>query len=232
MARSPLLRNRFLLLILAAAPMCVGACSSGPKPPPPIAPGATMGTPYVLKVGDYLDIRFYKTPELNIEVPVRSDGKISLELVGDVQAAGLQPDELSRVLMERYSGELTNPRVAVIVRSFGGQVFVSGEVAKPTAIPFSTGLTALQAISGAGGFATTAQKSNVLLMRESGGHYTGHRLELTRALSGDDPSADVPLQPTDIVFVPRSKIANVNLFVEQWIRNNLPVQPGIAATGF
>jgi protein involved in polysaccharide export with SLBB domain len=191
-----------------------------------------MGAPYVLKVGDSLDIRFYKTPELNIEVPVRSDGKISLELVGDVQAAGLQPDELSRVLTDHYSSELSNPRVTVIVRSFGGQVFVAGEVSKPTAVPFSSGLTALQAISVAGGFATTAQKSNVLLMREVGGKYAGHRLELTQALSGKDPSEDVPLQPTDIIFVPRSKIANVNLFVEQWIRNNLPVQPGIAAGGF
>src|SRR5262245_12114543 len=85
--------------------------------------------PYRIRVGDALDVRFYKTPELNVEkVPVRNDGKISLDLVGDVQAAGLGTDQLSENLRGAYSRELEDPRIAVIVREFGGQVFGGGEV--------------------------------------------------------------------------------------------------------
>jgi polysaccharide biosynthesis/export protein len=186
----------------------------------------------VLKVGDYLDIRFYKTPELNVEVPIRSDGKISLEPIGEVQAAGLTPEELSHGLTKRYAKELTNPRVTVIVRGFGGQVFVGGEVKTPSAIPFTTGLTALQAINGAGGFLTSAERDSVVLIRKEGDHYQGHRLMLGKVISGEDMSSDVSLQPTDIVQVPRSRVSNMNLFVELYIRNNLPIQPGLGFGAF
>ena len=75
-----------------------------------------------------------------------------MDLIGDIEAAGLRTDELSDHLIRAYSKELEEPRVAVIVRSFGGQVFVGGEVNRPAALSFSHGLTALQAIQGAGGF--------------------------------------------------------------------------------
>src|SRR5205807_7562342 len=97
----------------------LASCASSPRPSPP-PPAREPGAPYLIKAGDYLDIRFYKTPELNVEVFVRPDGKISLEIVGDVQAAGLQPRELAGALTERYAGELARPRVSVIVRAFGG----------------------------------------------------------------------------------------------------------------
>jgi polysaccharide biosynthesis/export protein len=142
--------------------LCVGmlaslACTKRyPLPPPPQA-GAPGGE--VLKAGDVLDVRFYRTPELNVELPIRGDGKISLEPVGDVQAAGLAPDELARTLTERYATELTDPRVTVIVRSHGGQVFVGGEVGTPSVIPLTSGMTALQAIHGAGGFMDKAARN-------------------------------------------------------------------------
>jgi polysaccharide biosynthesis/export protein len=214
--------------------LAVAGCHGPDLPPlppantqPSIAPG-----PYVLKVGDLLDIRFYKTPELNAEVPVRSDGKISLELVGDVQAAGLEPDALSKRLGEMYAHELTNPRVTVIVRSFGGAVFVGGEVTRPSAQAFAYGMTALQAINGAGGFATTAKVSNVILIRREEGQFKGHLLALDRAISGEDPTRDIPLEPGDILHVPRTAIADANLFVEKYIRNMLPIQPGLSIPVF
>ncbi len=185
-----------------------------------------------MKVGDSLDIRFYKTPELNVEVPVRSDGKISLELLGDVQAAGLEPAELSRILTERYSRELEKPKVTVIVRGFGGQIFVGGEVKTPSAVAFAHGMTALQAIDGAGGFLNTARRDNVVLIRHETTGWAGYRLVLKQAQTGEDFSVDVPLQPSDIIHVPRSRIANMNLFVEQYIRNNLPIQPGLGFGAF
>jgi protein involved in polysaccharide export with SLBB domain len=188
--------------------------------------------PYRIKVGDYLGVRFYKTPELNVEVPVRSDGKISLEILGDVDAAGLEPTELSRLLSERYASELTNPRVTVIVLAFGGQIFVGGEVKNPSAVPFATGMTVLQAIDGAGGFLDTAKPDSVVLIRHADGAYQAHELNLKKALSGKDLSVNVALQPSDIVHVPRSRIANMNLLVDQYIRRNLPINPSVGAAAF
>ena len=180
-------------------------------------------TPYLIKVGDTLDIRFYKTPELNLEVPVRSDGKISLELVGDTQAAGLEPEQLAGKLRERYASELTDPRVSVIVRQFGGGVWIGGEVKNPSRVPYLSGMTALAAIHEAGGFLDTARTSNVVLIRLEGGKYHGYLLPLDKVQSGEDLSIDAALQPSDIIHVPRSGIANVDLFVEQYIRKVLPI---------
>jgi protein involved in polysaccharide export with SLBB domain len=182
--------------------------------------------PYRIRVGDQLDVRFYKTPELNLEKePVRNDGKISLDLVGDVQAAGLGPDQLAESLRQAYSRELEDPRIAVIVREFGGQVFVGGEVGKPAALKYVEGMTALQAIQSVGGFNDKASYENVILMRRTTEKYEGYRLFLKQALNGDDFIQDVALQPNDVVFVPKSRIANVNLLVEQYITKNIPTIP-------
>jgi protein involved in polysaccharide export with SLBB domain len=216
-SRSPWWRPLLYVAVLA----CVACASHVPSAAPP-PPSQQVG--YALKPGDYLDIRFYKTPELNVEVPVRGDGKVSVEPFGDVQAAGLTPTELASDLTTRYTKELTNPRVTVIVRGFGGQVFVGGEVKNPAAVTLTNGMTALQAIDAAGGFVNTAERSTVVLIRRVNGQYKGHLLPLDQALSGEDTSVDVALQPGDIVDVPKSRIANADLFVEQYIRNLLPVQ--------
>jgi polysaccharide export outer membrane protein len=182
--------------------------------------------PYRIRIGDSLDVRFYKTPELNVEkVPVRNDGKISLDLVGEVQAAGLGTDELAANLRQDYSKELEDPRIAVIVREFGGQVFVGGEVGKPAAVKFAEGMTALQAIQSVGGFNDKASLENVILIRRTSERYEGYRLFLKQPLTGEDYTQDVALQPNDVVFVPRSRIANVNLLVEQYITKNIPTIP-------
>jgi polysaccharide export outer membrane protein len=182
--------------------------------------------PYRIRVGDELDVRFYKTPELNVEkVPVRNDGKISLDLVGEVQAAGLGTDELAANLRSAYSKELEDPRIAVIVREFGGQVFVGGEVGKPASLKFAEGMTALQAIQSVGGFNDKASLQNVILIRRTTERYEGYRLFLKEALEGGDFNQDVALKPNDVVFVPKSRIANVNLLVEQYVTKNIPTIP-------
>src|SRR5258705_6671938 len=208
--------------------LLLASCASPPRPTPPPPPAREVSAPYVIKAGDTLDIRFYKTPELNLlKVPVRPDGKISLDLVGDVQAAGLQPRELAGALTELYAGELEHPRISVIVRAFGGQIYVQGEVKTPSAAPFAQGITALQAISLAGGFSDTAQPNSVILIRLEDGVYHGYRLELNAALSGKDLAQDVLLRPGDILHVPRSMIADADLFVDQYFRKLLPGTPPI-----
>jgi polysaccharide export outer membrane protein len=106
-------------------------------------------------------------------------------------------------------------------------------VKTPSAVPFTTGLTAIQALQSAGWFLVSGRRDHVVLIRRGPDGYQGYRLELTKALSGDDLSADPQLQPTDILYVPRSRIANLGLFVQQYIRDLLPIDPtGIAVGGF
>jgi protein involved in polysaccharide export with SLBB domain len=217
-----------LLIPLLLAGSLLGCAHRTPEARPPLANPVDRDAPYRIKIGDTLDVRFYKTPELNVEVPVRSDGMISLELVSDVRAAGLTPTDLAAELTKRYETELTEPRVTVIVRSFGGQVFVQGDgITRAGAIPFADGLTTLQAIAGAGGMNTMARRSNVVLIRREGTEWKGYTLDLRLPLQGDDFTQDVRLQVDDIVYVPRKRISNVNLFVQQYIRDNFPVQPVI-----
>jgi protein involved in polysaccharide export with SLBB domain len=208
----------------------VGCAHRTPENHPPLAKPVDPDARYLIKIGDTLDIRFYKTPELNVEVPVRSDGMVSLELLGDVPAAGLAPRELAANLTERYSQELTDPRVTVILRGFGGSVYVTGDgVAKSAAIPYGDGLTAFQAIAAAGGMNDMARRSDVVLIRREGTEWKGYTLDLRTPVTGEDFVQDVRLQATDIVYVPRKRISNMNLFVRQWIRDNLPVQPVVPA---
>jgi protein involved in polysaccharide export with SLBB domain len=228
----PVKSGVILVLGVAMAAMLGGCAMRTPTEPPPRLTADAPAMPYVLKVGDNLDIRFYKTPELNVEVPVRSDGKVSLELLGDVPAAGLTPDELSSDLMKRYAKELTDPRVTVIVRAFGGQITVSGEVKYPKAVLYANGMTALQAIGEAGGFAETARLTNVVLIRHDGREYKGYLINAQTAMTGEDLAGDVPLRPSDIIVVPRSRVANANLFVKQYIRDMLPVDPTAALVAF
>ena len=219
-------RITFFLVVASLA----GCAHRTPEAHPPLANPVDRDAPYRIKIGDTLDIRFYKTPELNVEVPVRSDGMISLELVNDVRAAGLAPTELADELTRRYAAELTDPRVTVIVRGFGGQVFVQGDgIARPAAVPFGDGLTALQAIAAAGGMNELARRSNVVLIRRESGTWKGYTMDLRKPLEGEDFAQDVQLQRDDIVYVPRKRISNVNLFVEQYIQNNIPVPPIVPA---
>lgn len=216
-------------LLLGGVALLSGGCAF--KAPPGRASAAMTALvvdrqPYHIRVGDLLDVRFYKTPELNLDrVPVRNDGKISLDLVGEVQAAGLGTEQLAADLAQAYAKELEDPRIAVIVRDFGGQVFVGGEVGQPASVKYAEGMTALQAIQTAGGFNDKASYENVILMRRTSERYEGYRLFLKQALSGDDYTQDVALQPNDVVFVPKSRVANLNLTVEQYITKNIPAIP-------
>ncbi len=227
LGRRPVVQAGTALLAVAAA--LVAGCAF-PSPSGRASANMTAlgveNQPYHVRVGDKLSVRFYKTPELNIEdEPVRADGKISLDLIGDIEAAGVGTDELADRLVQAYSKELEEPRIAVIVRSFGGQVFVGGEVNKPTTLSFTDGLTALQAIQSAGGFNVEASLENVVLVRRAGDHYEGYRLFLKQALSGSDYTQDVALQPNDLVYVPKSRIANMNQIVNQYITKMLPQIP-------
>jgi protein involved in polysaccharide export with SLBB domain len=215
-----------LVVIAGCTGKRAGDVSPGSALYPPLAENPRPAPePYILQVGDELAIKFYTNPELNEDVKIRPDGKISLQLIDDVQAAGLSPTGLDAELTKRYTGELADPQISVIVREPGGhRMYVDGEVAKPGLVEVLGDMTLYQAIQSAGGLLKTAHRKQVILIRKGpDGKPIGRAIDVRPIQMGWDPSVDVPVRPLDIVFVPRSKIATVNLFVEQYIRDALPI---------
>ena len=220
--------------VLACVTLAACAGTRSPAPPPALTLAAAPPVePYRLQVGDQLAVRFYFNPELNETLVVRPDGMISLQLIGDVEAGGHTPEALAAAITQRYTGELANPKVTVIVQQFGSRVYVGGEVGKQGVVPLSGGLTLFQAIQEAGGFLTTAHLKQVILIRKGpDAHPVGYAIDVRPIANGERPDQDVFLQPYDVVFVPMSKIANIDLFVKQYIRDLLPVVPGFAVAPF
>jgi protein involved in polysaccharide export with SLBB domain len=182
---------------------------------------------YRIQPGDQLDVAFYLNSEFNDEVVVRPDGKISLRLVGSIPAAGLTPDQLAKEVDTAYSSELRDPGASIHVKSMPSrEVFVAGRVTKPGAFPLEPGMTALEAISDAGGYLDDASDTSVVLIRRDVcGTPHGTKLDLDAAASKDGSDESVALLPRDMLVVPRSKIGNVDLFVQQYIKNLIPIQP-------
>jgi protein involved in polysaccharide export with SLBB domain len=151
---------------------------------------------------------------------------ISLQLVDDVVAAGRTPAELDADLTKRYTGELADPQVSVIVRkAAANHIYVDGQVGKPGEVILVAGMTLYEALQAAGGILEGAHRKQIILIRKGpDGHPVGHSIDIRPIQSGLDPSVDVPVRPYDIVYVPRSKIAEVDLFVKQYIRDALPIQ--------
>lgn len=185
----------------------------------------TLSGPYQIQVSDQLYIGFFNTPQLDQTRTVGPDGDIFLPLVGRVRAVGRTVDDITEELTARYSHELVEPQITVSIREYAGmKVYVGGEVLSPGMRPYRGGLTVVQAIMDAGGFKTTASLSDVILIRKGPeGEPVGSKINVKDILHKAKFGKDVPLGPSDIIFVPRSKVANVNLFVEQIIRNNIPI---------
>jgi polysaccharide biosynthesis/export protein len=184
---------------------------------------------YRIQPGDQLDIKLFYNPELNEQLTVRSDGRITMQLVNDVVAAGLTPAELTAVLTKAYAVELTTPKVAVIVRtSIADKVYVDGEVNRAGLINLTGPTTVLQSIAQAGGMKESAKTEEVIVLRRADDRkMTVIQVNLEEALQGANASQDIILKPNDIVYVPKSKISNVNTWIDLYLRKNVPLPIGI-----
>ncbi len=178
---------------------------------------------YYLQPGDQIDVKFFYDPELNETVTIRPDGKISLQLVEEIEAAGLTPAELDKIITERYGEELERPEVAVIVRTFGGQkVYVGGEVKSPRTLTLTGDLTVMQSIIDAGGLTKSAKKTEIIVVRRGSDYKpVPYKINLEKLLAGQEK--DIRLQPFDIVYVPKSTISNVNEWIDKYIRLMIPI---------
>jgi len=168
------------------------------------ASGETEKNPvYIIGPEDVLDITVWKEPDVSRVVPVRPDGRISLPLIHDVQAAGLSPEQLAATLTERFHKYLNDPKVTVIVTAINSQrVFVVGEVLRAGAFPLIPGMTVLQALSSAGGFTTFANVKKIHVLRTRDGKQMELDFNYRDVLRGDNSEQNITLEPGDTVVVP------------------------------
>ena len=219
------MKSVFFGLVL---PILFLGCGTIPEGDPPPPPDPSLPPRVTLAAGDKVDLKFFYAPELNeTDLLVRPDGKISLQLVGDVQVDGKTPEELAAELRRRYTPYLKHPEVTVIPKELvARRVYVGGEVKTPGLIPMPGRMTALEAILQAGGFdMDKALPDNVIVIRTEGEKRKTYLLNMEVAMAGGSPPPFY-LQPYDIVYVPRTRIANVDRWVDQYINKLIP-NPGV-----
>jgi polysaccharide export outer membrane protein len=204
------LRTPALVLALALA-----GCGGLQAPPATAEP-----PPFELRLGpgDRLHVSVWGEDKLTRDLDVGPDGSIAFPLIGDVQVAGLTLDELRIELAQRIKALVVDPVVSVtLLESHSSMVHVLGEVARPGAVSYVRGATALGAIQAAGGYhAATADLEDVRVIRDRMGQRTAYALDLEEVLSGDAP--DAWLIPGDVVYVPPRLLTRWN----RWWRQAFP----------
>jgi polysaccharide biosynthesis/export protein len=209
--------RRFALAIaiaLLAFAVPAGAQSNAPAKPESQAPSAATSAPaskaatedpnYVIGPQDVLDINVWKEAELTRSVPVRPDGKISLPLLNDVQAAGLTPTKLAEEITTSLKKFVTDPQVTVIVTVINSQrVYILGEVNRAGAYPLLPGMTVLQALSSSGGFSQFANSKKIYVLRTTdNGKSDKYPFNYKDVIAGRHPEENIVLKAGDTVVVP------------------------------
>jgi polysaccharide export outer membrane protein len=166
------------------------------------APEKTHTEVVTLREGDVLRITFPGSANLDSVQPIRRDGKITLQLVGDVDAAGITPDELQQKLVKLYASQITSKEITVVLQSSAFPVFVTGSVIHPGKVLSDHPITALEAVMEAGGpVYATANLKAVKVSRNSHGVMENYTLNLKAILEGKE-TKPFYLKPGDIVYVP------------------------------
>jgi polysaccharide export outer membrane protein len=169
----------------------------------PQAEAIASSDQYVIGPEDLLYINVWREEALTRAVPVRADGKISLPLVDEVQAAGLTPLQLKQSLTEKLKNFIDNPNVSVVVTEANSfKVYVTGEVRTPGVYRLRSETTLLQIIPMAGGFTEWANQKKILIVRKEGGKERRITANYKKILEGEDLGSNVVLKPGDTIIVP------------------------------
>jgi polysaccharide export outer membrane protein len=164
---------------------------------------ATDDPNYIIGPQDELLVSVWKEPEISRSVPVRPDGKISLALLNDVQATGLTPMQLGSAITEKLKNFISEPQVTVIVLTINSQrIFIVGEVARAGIYTLAPNMTALEAISTAGGFSPFAKRTKVFILRKENGTVATIPFNYKQAVRSHRPELDIVLKPGDRIVVP------------------------------
>jgi len=158
---------------------------------------------YILGSEDVIEVMVFKEEELSKTIVIRPDGKISLPLVGDTRAAGLEVEELREDITEKLKEFVDNPNVSVIVLQANSmKIFVQGEVAQPGVYQLGSDTTLLHAISLAGGFNEWAKKKKIIVMREAGGKTLRITVDYEKIIADKKMNQNIVLERGDTIIVP------------------------------
>jgi len=170
--------------------------TAAPKP-------ATQDPNYIIGPQDILDINVWREQELTRAVPVRPDGKISLPLLNDVQAAGLTPMQLSQRITEGLKKFVADPQVTVLVAHINSQrIYILGEVNQAGAFALLPGMTVLEALSSGGGFTMFAHVKKIYILRKTNGTQEKLMFNYKEVIHGRAPEQNIQLKAGDTIVVP------------------------------
>ncbi len=178
---------------------------NGAKPPAGVNIPAGVPTPpdYLIGPEDVLTVVFWRDKDMSSDVSVRPDGKISLPLLNDVQAAGLTPDQLRLQLTEAAAKFLEEPTVTIVVKEINSRrVFLTGNVAKPGAYAIAAPTTVLQLIATAGGLLEYAKSKDIRIMRTENGKSVSFKFNYKDVAQGKKLEQNILLKPGDTIIVP------------------------------
>ena len=165
--------------------------------------GAALPVGYVIGPEDVLTVVFWRDKEMSADVVVRPDGKISLPLVNDVQAAGLTPEQLRQQLDKAASKFVAEPNAAVVVKTINSRkVYITGNVAKPSTYPLADGMTVLQLIAVGGGLLEFADSKNIVVVRKEDGRDVFFKFNYKDVSRQKKLDQNIVLKPGDTVIVP------------------------------
>jgi polysaccharide biosynthesis/export protein len=169
----------------------------------PTAVGVTLPDGYVIGPEDILFIVFWRDKDMSADVMVRSDGKISLPLLNDIEAAGSTPEQLRQRLTEAASKYIDEPNATVVVKEIRSRnVFITGSVAKPSTYPLIRPMNVLQLIALAGGLLEYADSKHITVVRTDGGQTKYHRFNYNEVVKQKNVQQNIALKPGDTVVVP------------------------------
>jgi polysaccharide export outer membrane protein len=192
-----------------AAPAAVAAPAVTAAPAVPGAvPLPSVDASYIIGPGDVLQVFVWRQPELSVSVPVRPDGKVSTPLVEDLVAVGKTSSELAREIERVLSEYVRSPQVNVIVSqpiSIYSQVRIIGQVAKPQALPYREGITALDAVLAVGGLAPFAAGNRAKIVRAENGKQREIKIKLDDLVNKGDMRQNFALKPGDVLVIPESR---------------------------
>lgn len=197
--------------IASVAPLIVAlmltACGTTGGYPPAPSVATTADHKYVIGSGDQLNIVVWRNPELSTTVPVRPDGKITVPLVEDMQAAGKDPTALARDLEKSLAQYIRDPVVSVVTTNFVGpyseQIRVVGQAGKPQVLPFRQSMTLLDVMIAVGGLTEFADGNAATIMRSTEANKI-YSVRLRDLMRRGDVTANVPMKPGDVLIIPQS----------------------------
>lgn len=193
--------------ICVAAVLSGCATGRGSTEAPKIDPTAQAISTYKIGVDDQLQVTVWQNPDLSVSVPVRPDGKITVPLIGDVEAGGQTPEQVAATIKEKLTAFVRDPQVAVILtqlrsHEYLSRVRVTGAVRTPISVPYRQGMTVLDAVLAAGGTNEFAAADRTELYRKEGDATHAYAVHLDRILKDGELTTNYPVQPGDVITIP------------------------------